>query len=228
MSNKNISVIKEILAPSQEKHSILPNQFVWRTQKRFIGNNSIVVADNQEAIWWNRPLNPEVMCKLENDGLYSYNLPLWRGPKLAFKADYNVLLNKNSVPIAIHIQLDDTWTEKQKELLQKMLSDCLYNTMLLLGVDKDFLFYNGNDIYFKNKKFACSEQIMEDNVFTQNTIITILAQPEKDLFDRLTGKYAHVKTITGIGEEVPSITKEKFINTLYEKLEEYVKEHFNN
>ena len=69
---------------------------------------------------------------------------------------------------------------------------------------------------------------MEDNVFTQNTIITILAQPEKDLFDRLTGKYAHVKTITGIGEEVPSITKEKFINTLYEKLEEYVKEHFNN
>lgn len=227
MSNKNISVIKEILAPSQEKHSILPNQFVWRTQKRFIGNNSIVVADNQEAIWWNRPLNPEVMCKLENDGLYSYNLPLWRRPKLAFKADYNVLLNKNSVPIAIHIQLDDTWTEKQKELLQKMLSDCLYNTMLLLGVDKDFLLYNGNDIYFKNKKFACSEQIMEDNVFTQNTIITILAQPEKDLFDRLTGKYAHVKTITGIGEEVPSITKEKFINTLYEKLEEYVKEHFN-
>ena len=227
LNNKNILVIKEPLAPSQGKHSILPNQFIWRTEKQFVGNNSIVVADNQEAIWWNRPLNPKEMCKLEDDGLYSYNLPLWRGAALAFKADYNVLLNKNSVPIAIHIQIDETWTEEQKQLLQSMLPSCLYDTMLTLGTDKDSLVYNGNDIYFKNRKFACSEQILEGNVFTQNTIVTILALPEKDIFARLTGRYAHVKTITGIGEEVPSITKEAFIDVLYEKLQKYVEEHFN-
>lgn len=227
--SKNILVITEPLAPSQGKHSILPNQFIWRTEKRFVGENSIVVADNQEAIWWQRPLTSETLCKIENDGHYSYNLPFWQKEKthLAFKTDYNVLLNKNSVPIAIHIQLDEAWTEEQKQLLQSMLPSCLYDTMLTLGADKDSLVYNGNDIYFKNKKFACSEQILEGNVFTQNTIVTILALPEKDIFARLTGRYAHVKTITGIGEEVPSITKEVFINTLYEKLQKYVEEHFN-
>lgn len=227
--SKNILVITEPLAPSQGKHSILPNQFIWRTEKRFVGENSIVVADNQEAIWWQRPLTSETLCKIENDGHYSYNLPFWQKEKthLAFKADYNVLLNKNSVPIAIHIQLDEAWTEEQKQLLQSMLPSCLYDTMLTLGADKDSLVYNGNDIYFKNRKFACSEQILEGNVFTQNTIVTILALPEKDIFARLTGRYAHVKTITGIGEEVPSITKEAFIDVLYEKLQKYVEEHFN-
>jgi hypothetical protein len=228
MLNK-ITVIKEPLAPSQEKHSILPNQFVWRVEKRFVGENSIVVADNQEAIWWQRPLTSEILCKIEADGCYSYNLPFWQKEKshLAFKTDYNVLLNKNSVPIAIHIQTDETWTPEQKQLLPKLLANCLYDTLLDLGVDETSLTYNGNDVYFSGRKFACSEQIIEDTVFSQNTIITILAQPEKELFDRLTGRYAHVKTITGIGEEVPSITKEAFINTLYEKLQKYVEEHFN-
>jgi hypothetical protein len=227
--SKKILVITEPLAPSQGKHSILPNQFIWRTEKRFVGENSIVVADNQEAIWWQRPLTSETLCKIENDGHYSYNLPFWQKEKthLAFKTDYNVLLNKNSVPIAIHIQLDEAWTEDQKQLLYKMLAKCLYDTLLELGVDKTKLAYTGNDAYFNGKKFACSERIIDDTVFSQNTIITILAIPEKDIFARLTGKYAHAKTITGIAEEVPSITKEAFINKLYEKLCAYVEEHFN-
>jgi hypothetical protein len=51
--------------------------------------------------------------------------------------------------------------------------------------------------------------------------------PEKDLFDRLTGRYARRKPLTGIAEEVPSITKEAFIDKLYEKLKAYVEDHFN-
>ena len=226
-NSKNIKLSIQALAPSQNKHANLLNQFTWRTENKFVGENEIVIADNQEAIWWNRPLTSNIFCKKEDDGLYSYNLPFWQGEKLAFKTEYNVLLNKNSVPVAIHIQLNDSWTDQQKELLQKMLSNCLYTTLLDFNVKDSDLTYKGNDVYYKDRKFACSEQILKDNIFTQNTIITILALPEKDIFARLTGKYAHVKTITGIGEEVPSITKEAFIDVLYEKLQKYVEEHFN-
>lgn len=88
-----------------------------------------------------------IKCKIETDGHYSYNLPVWQKEKtpLAFKTDYNVLLNKNSVPIAIHIQLDEAWTEDQKQLLYKMLAKCLYDTLLELGVDTTKLTYTGND-----------------------------------------------------------------------------------
>ena len=230
MSNlKNILIIKEPLAPSKEQHSIIPNQFIWRTEKQFIGNSSIVIADIQEAIWWNRPLKSEAMCKLEDDGLYSYNLPFWQRDKeqLVFKTGYNVLLNKNSIPIAIHIQTDETCGDEHLQLLKNMLSDCLHSTLIKLGVNAAALTYNGNDMYFENRKFACSEQIFEDNVFTQNTIVTLLASPEKDLFDRLTGKYAHAKTITGIAEEVPTVTKETFIDTLYKNLQDYINTNFS-
>ena len=229
MHNSGIKIIKGILAPSKGEHSIIPNQFKWRTEGVFTGESQIVIADNQEAIWWNRPLTSTIMCKQESDGLYSYNLPFWQGKneKLLFKTGYNVLLNKNSVPCAIHIKLDSSWTAEQKQLLSSMTYKCLYETLIELGVDPTDLSNVGNDFYFKDRKFSCGEQILDNDVFTQNVIITLQALPEKDIFDRLTGKYAHRKTITGIAEEVTSITKEAFIEKLHEKVTAFVEEHFN-
>ena len=227
MLKKNIKITKGILAPSKGEHSIIPNQFKWRTEKVFIGDSEIVIADNKEAIWWNRPLTSDTMCKLEADGLYSYNLPFWQGEKLLFKTGYNVILNKNSVPVAIHIKTDETWTDGQKTALRKMLYTCLYNTLLELGVNENDLGHHGNDFYFQGRKFSCSEQIFENDVFTQNVIITLQMLPEKDIFDRLTGKYAHSKTITGIIEEAPHVSKEAFIDTLHKNVSDYVKEYIN-
>jgi hypothetical protein len=230
MHNLNkIKVSVQPLAPSQGKHANVPNQFIWRTKKEFVGENEIVIADNQEAIWWNRPLTSEAMCKLEEDGIYSYNLPFWQGGNshLIFKTGYNVLLNKNSVPVAIHVQTDETWSEEQIQLLDNMICQCLRSTLIELGVDEADLNHSKNDFYIKGKKFSCGEYIFENGVCTQNVIITLQMLPEKDIFDRLTGKYAHRKQITGIAEEVPSITKEAFIDKLYEKLQAYVEEHFN-
>ncbi len=223
----NIKISKQILAPSQGEHSIVPNQFIWRTEKRFVGDNEIVVADIQEPIWWNRPLTSDLLYKKEEDGLYSYNLPYWGGQKYLFKTEYNVLLNKNSVPCAIHIHLDESWTEEQKQALDIMFDTCLYNTLVELGVHKEDLAQPKNDFYVQQRKFACGEKIFEDNVFTQNVIITLRAQPEKEIFARLTGKYAHAKPITGILEEIPAVTKKEFISTLYAHLQEYVQKHFN-
>jgi hypothetical protein len=108
-----------------------------------------------------------------------------------------------------------------------MLNTCLHDTLITFGASSTDMKYSGNDFYYKDKKFSCGEQIFEDSVFSQNVIITLQVLPEKELFSRLTGKYAHKKTLTGIAEEVPSITKEAFIDKLYEKVATYVEEHFN-
>jgi hypothetical protein len=228
-NSKNIIITKDILAPSKGQHTIIPNLFTWRTEKKFTGRNQIAIVNPQEASWWNRPLKSDVLLKQESDGLYSYNLPLWHrdNEKLSFKADYNILINKYSVPYAVNIQTDDAWTEAQKQLLPDMLYTCVLDTLLAFGVNKDDLTNIGNDLYFQGRKFSCSEQLFEDGVFTQGAIVTLKVLPEKDDFARLTGKYAHRKTITGIAEEVPSITKEAFIDKLYETVCAYVEEHFN-
>lgn len=231
MSNSNkIIVCIEPLQPSKEVHSsILPRQFHWRNTKEFIGESMIAIADMQEPIWWNRPLTSDVFCKTENDGLCSYNFPFWQGDRkdLAFKTEYNVLLNKNSVPVAVHIKVDETWTDEQLQLLKQTLATCLQETLVELGVSPNDLTHTGNDFYYQGRKFSCSEQIFEGNVFTQNIIITMQLLPEKEIFDRLTGKYARRKTLTGISDEVSSITKEAFIDKFYEKLKTYVAINFN-
>lgn len=223
----NININTKPLAPSKNEHANLFNQYKWRTTKEFIGDNEIVIGDIKEAIWWNRPLTSNVFCKKESDGLYSYNFPFWQGERLAFKTEYNVLLNKNSIPIAVHIKIPDNWTDKQKLLLKKMVYSCMYDTLIDLGVDKKSLGQPKNDFYYQDKKFSCGEQIFEDDVFTQNVIITLQAEPERELFNKLSGKYANAKTITGIQEQVSSITKEIFIETLIKKLENYIQKYFN-
>ena len=57
--------------------------------------------------------------------------------------------------------------------------------------------------------------------------ITLKALPEQEIFQRLKGQYALRRPITGISEEVPSVTKEAFIEKLIEKLNAYIEEHFS-
>jgi hypothetical protein len=227
---KNIEVGVEPLQPSKGIHSsILPRQFTWRTTGEFIGENKIAIADIQEPIWWNRPLTSDTFCKTEADGLCSYNFPFWQNDRedRAFKTAYNVLLNKNSVPVAIHIKLDESWTEEQVQSLKKLLNTCVQEALIELGVDAVAIRHSGNDFYINDKKFSCGESIFRDNVFTQNIVITMQLLPEKEIFDRLTGQYAHRKTLTGITDEISSITKEAFIEKLQEQFCKYLEEHLS-
>lgn len=227
---KNIKVRKVILDPANGEHNILPNQFMWRTKKEFIGDNEIVIMDNKEAVWWNRPLTSDTLCKKEEDGLYSYNLPFLSaltGGKDLYKTGYNLILNKNSVPCAVHIKLDETWTDEQKDLLNQMYYYCIYHALMELGVVEEDLSRPRNDILYKGKKFVGGEKAFIDDVYTEDIVITLQVRPEQDIFSRLTGQYAHKRQITGIAEEVTSITKEAFIDKLYEQLCKYVEENFN-
>lgn len=227
---KKINVRKVVLDPANGEHNILPNQFIWRTEKKFVGDNEIVIMDNKEAVWWNRPLSSDIFCKKEEDGLYSYNLPFLsalKGGKDLYKTEYNLILNKNSVPCAVHIKLDNTWTVEQKELLNQMYYYCIYHALMDLGVAEEDLTRPRNDILYKGKKFVGGEKAFIEDVYTEDIVITLQVLPEQEVFDRLTGQYAHKRQITGIAEEVPSVTKEAFIDKLYEKLSNYVEEHFN-
>jgi hypothetical protein len=225
-----VKVNKVILDARNEEHNILTHQFFWRTRKKFIGDSEIVIMNNKEAVWWNRPLTSDVFCKEEEDGLYSYNLPFLdaiAGGTAIYKTGYNLILNENSIPCAAHIQLDATWSDEQKRALEQMFYYCIHKTLIELGVSKEDLSMSRNDITYKGKKFVCGEHALIDDVYTEDLVITLQVLPEKEIFDRLTGKYAHKIQITGIAEEVPSITKEKFIDSLYKNVQEYVNANFN-
>lgn len=229
-NSKNIKVRKGIFAPSTGEHHVFANQFIWRNTKKFVGDSEIVIMDNKENAWWNRPAESDTLCKKEADGLYSYNMPflgLDADRKDLYKTEYNVLVNLHSVPCVAHIKIDDTWTEEQKRAINRIFFRCIYDTLIDLGVPESSLVRSGNDILFNGKKFVGSEELLTDDIYVENVIVTLQFLPEKDIFARLTGKYAHKRQITGIADEVPSITKEAFIDKLYEKICAYVEEHFN-
>ena len=208
----NIHVRKDILSPSIDKHSIIPWQYHWRKTGEFIGENSIAIMEPQEAVWWNRPLDSDQMCKLESDGLYSYNLP-FLGDKDIYKTGYNILLAKNSIPVAIHIRLNG-WTDAEIETLFSLSYCILRSSLIELGVDVDKLSIERNDMLYDGKKFAGGEKAVRNGVYTEDLVITTHYLPEKDVFDRLTGKYAKARSITGICEDCPWIDRTVLIQRM--------------
>lgn len=210
---KDIHIRKDILSPSTGHHSIIPWQYHWRKTGEFIGENSLAIMEPQEAVWWNRPLDSDQMCKLESDGLYSYNLP-FLGDKDIYKTGYNILLAKNSIPIAIHIRLNG-WTDVEIENLHSLSYCILRSSLTELGVDKEKLSIERNDMLYDGKKFAGGEKAIRGGVYTEDLVITTYFLPEKDVFSRLTGKYAKARNITGICEECPSLSTETLRTTLF-------------
>ena len=132
------------------------------------------------------------------------------------------------MPIAIHIKLDDTWNEEDKQLLSVMCHKCVYETLVDLGVSREDLTTPRNDLLFQGRKFAGDEHAGSGNIYSENMAITLQALPEQEIFKRLKGQYALRRPITGISEEVPSVTKEAFIERLLERFHIFIKEHFSN
>ena len=209
-----------VMAPSKgETGEILKKQFDWRNGLKYDGESEIVFADIKENVWCNRPLNSDVFVKQEEDGLWSYNLPLaWRQKSVAWKANYNVLLNKDSLPVAGMIKINRHWTVDDFTKLERLLIDGVYNALLKLGVSKDKLQRPGNDILYDGKKFFGVETIIKDGWFSINCFITLKYKPAKEVFDRLSGHFVKYKSITGIMEETELFTKEEFIEALTKEL----------
>ena len=210
-----------IMAPSEgENPEILKKQFDWRNGIKYAGESEIVFADIKENVCWNRPLNSDVFVKQEEDGLWSYNLPLaWRQESVAWKANYNVLLNKDNLPVAGMIKINKHWTVDDFTKLKRLLIDSVYNALIKLGVNEDKLQQPGNDILYDGKKFFGIETIVKDGWFSIDCFITLRYKPAQEVFDRLSGHFVKYKSITGIMEETELFTKEEFIKVLTEELQ---------
>lgn len=221
---KNLHISIEQMNPSLNiTPSVIKEQFNWRNNKQQKSSkNYITIIDIKEPVWWNRPSGSDILLKQETDGLYSYNLP-FLGNRADFKTKYNLLLNKNSIPIANHILIEPHWTKEQIEALTKMTSNSVYSALIELGVDASNLSFSHNDILYKGKKFMGYEQLISNGVFTEDIVITLEYTPEKEIFQRLTGKYALTRGITGIVEETQCFTKQQLIDKLLTKFEAFAK-----
>jgi len=216
----NVTFKTAVMQPSKNKNpEILKKQFAWRNGEKYIGDNEIVFADIKEPVWWNRPLNSDVFVKQEDDGLWSYNLPLaWRHESVAWKANYNVLLNKNNLPVAGMLKINPDWTVQELEKVNRLLIDSTYNALIKLGVNKDKLQQPDNDLLYNGKKFFGLELINKNGWLSIDCFITLKYKEEQELFDRLTGHFVKYKAITGILEETELFTKEQFIKALTEEM----------
>lgn len=221
---KNLQLSIEQMAPSRGvTPQVITEQFNWRLNKQLKPEqNYITIIDIDEPVWWNRPASSNILVKQEADGLCSYNLP-FLGNRADFKTGYNLLLNKNSIPIANHIKINPNWTPEQLEALSKMITNAVYTALLELGVKAEKLSFNHNDILYEGKKFMGYEQLTSNGVFSEDIVITLEYSPEEEIFQRLTGKYALTRGITGIIEETQCFTKQQFIEKLLEKIIAFTK-----
>ena len=215
---ENLTILQTPMIPSE---GIIPQaireQYEWRKSKKFAGNSWIGIAELKEPIWWNRPLESDTLSKQEADGLWSLNLP-FIGGRDTYKSGYNLLLNKNSIPIAVHLKLNPKWPTETITKIRTMVADAVYKSLIELGVKKENLMFKHNDLLYNGKKFMGNEQCIDNGVFTENTIITLEYTPEEEIFKRLTGKYALSRGITGIIEETQCFTKQQFLDKLLQKI----------
>lgn len=222
------TICVEDMFPSENKRpSIVENQFQFRKNNKFVGENAVVIADMGEAIWWNRPQveNTTAAWGLMPDGTHCCNLPIFLGKSKTWKSDYNVLLNKNNVPTMIQIKFNHILTTDEIIKLRHMSFEVILNTIKRLGVKEKDLCILNNDIMLRGKKFVGSEQICKENIYTECLFITLKYLEEKELFDQLTsGKVsatAH-KKITGLMDEYETFTKEEFIHIYCEEFKKYL------
>jgi len=216
----NISYKIVPVAPSKDINpEIIQQHFNWRLHGTYTGENTVQAGDMQEPVWWNRPLYSNILVKQETDGLFSYNLPyIYR--KEDFKTKYNILVNKNSIPLIIQLNIKEI---KNANILNNIATHAVYNALIELGVDKEKLSFHRNDLLYNNKKFMGTEDATYGNWYGSASIITLNYTDEKDIFKRLSGKYALARGITGIIEETNLFTKEQFIEAIFEKIDKILK-----
>lgn len=232
INTKLASIYIEEMFPSNGQYpDIIEKQFQFRKNNIFSNENLIAIADMGEAIWWNRPQieNTDQAWGIHSDGLPCCNLPIFLGKNMVWKSEYNVLLNKHNIPTIIQIKFDKELTENEWNEIKKMSFSVISRTLLRLGVVETDLCVINNDLLLRGKKFSGSEQIIKRdlNIFTECLFVTLKYSEEKELFDKLTcGKVSAtaLKQITGLIDEYPEITKEKFLEIYCEEFKKYLEE----
>ena len=212
----------QVMQPSKNiTPQIVIDHFNWRKFNIYNGTSTIQIGDVKEPIWWNRPLKSDNAVKLENDGIYSYNLPYIYN-NLLYKSGYNLLVGEGSVPLMALIKMNVNWSPKQRRILDSFIRTAVYDTLIELGVDKTKLGLPSNDMLYDGKKFMGFEAKEHYGWYGAAAVITLNYSNEADIFKRLTGEFAFRRPICGIQEEADNkFTKEQFMELLLKNLKKY-------
>ena len=223
MPNAKPKIMIWPVSPSNNQNpSILYDQFIWRKSNKYNGESIIGIGDVKEPVWWNRPVTSNEVVKQESDGLYSYNLPyIYRRNDI--KQYYNILVNKNSIPVIFMIKMQEHWTSAQRKALHQFVVKAAYNALIALGIKESELIMVKNDLIYHGRKFIGNEEAEYGGWYGGATIITLRYTDEKDIFARLSGKYPTERGICGIQEESNDLfTKEQFLEKLIAEFEKLI------
>lgn len=179
-----------------------------RLKRNFDGENFFYVWDFEESCYFNRPMEEREIFTEDPRGLMGMNWQfIGKGIKeLEWKQKCDLLLPNHGFNTTVKIKFDSTWTPDQ----QKALDDLTFSTIIRVVKEhggEGHIEQIGNDLLYDGRKFAGKEWMFIQNVgYIENTVVTCEYEPEREWFEKL---YHHPaeKKITGITDELPSVTK---------------------
>lgn len=190
-----------------------------RLNGNFNGPDFFYIWDFKESCFFNRPLEEKEIFTEDPRGLMGMN---WRfigkGIKeLEWKHKCDLLLPEHGFNTTVKIKFDSSWKPEK----QKTLDDLTFSTIIRVVEEhggKGHIQQIGNDLLYNGKKFAGKEWLfLQDIGYIENTVVTCEYEPEKIWFKKL---YHHPgeRQITGITEELPSVTKEMLMTEINKEI----------
>ena len=197
-----------------------------RVNRNFDGRNFFYIWDWKESVFFNRPLEGGQVWKEDPRGLMSMN---WKfigsdKPELRWKQKCDCLLPHYGFVTAAKIKFTDEWSRQKRDSLNVFTLSTIIDIIIRHGGERDKITQVSNDILYNGKKFCGKEWSYFPSVgYIENTLVTCDYEKEKKWFD-LIYHYDGERPITGITNEVPTVTKEVLIKELYEAMKVF----FNN
>lgn len=195
-----------------------------RLSHSFDGQDFFYIWDFKECCYFNRPMTEADIIAEDPRGLMGINwLFIGKGiPELEWKQKCDLLLPRHGFTTTVKIKFDESWTPDR----QKALDDLTFSTIIRVIKDHGGTAIEqvGNDLLYRGKKFAGKEWMFIQNVgYIENTVVTCEYLPEKQYFDRLF-HHDKEKPITGITDQVPSVTKEVLMTELNKAVKQLIKQ----
>lgn len=179
-----------------------------------------------KSMYFNRHLDPVPLFNKDPRGINSIDMTFIGQdiPELHYKLKQDLVLPHHGVMIVSKIKFDSSWSEERMKKLDDFTMNTIIRIIIENGGDSSCIEQRGNDLLYNGKKFCGKEwKFFPPYGYIENTVLTTEYLPEKQWFDQLY-HYDGEKQITGITDEVPSVTKELLISELVH----IVKETFND
>lgn len=198
-------------------------QILQNCRKGDLGNYDFYhIWSFDKSMYFNRHLEPIPLFNHDSRGIDSIDMTFIGGndPALQHKLKQDLLLPEHGLMILSKVFFKGMWSEERMNALDDFTMSALKEIILENGGEESKLTQKGNDLLYNGKKFCGKEwKFLPPYAYIENTVLTTEYLPEKKWFDMLY-HYDGEKQITGITEEVPTVTKELLATELLRKFKE--------